>query len=310
MRSRLAQGLLRLLPPHGFTLTEMMVGLALGLVVTAVAGTAFLLCRAAYLATAERALLEERGQRALSILSVLIRQGGWRPDPAARAPAAPAISGADDCGQPSMAAIPACAKSGIGGSDALLVRFSGSSHARERTMPDQTMIDCSGYAVAAQSLDALAEAGYVAANLVYVAAASDGEPQLLCRYPARRNGRIDGSGWTSGAMVRGVESMQIRYAMESRSGRPSGTFLRADQVSAMGDDAWHRVVAVQVALALRLERRGAATAGIPATTAYAYVDNAMADVIDRLAGHDRNAWRIFATTIRLRNAPRCQETLC
>ena len=310
MRSRLAQGHFRRLPANGFTLTEMMVGLALGLVVTAIAGTAFLLCRAAYLATAERVLLEERGQRALSILSLLIRQGGWRPDPAAKAPAQPAISGADDCGQPSIAAIPGCGKPGIAGSDALLVRFSGSSHAREGTLPDQTMIDCSGYAVAAHSLDASADANYVAANLVYVATASDGEPQLLCRYPARRNGRIDGSGWTSGAMVRGVESMQIRYGMDKRGGRQPDTFLRADQVSAMGEDAWHRVVAVQVALAVRLERRGVTPASIPATTANAHVDNAMADVVDRLPGHGRNTWRIFATTIRLRNAPHCQETLC
>jgi type IV pilus assembly protein PilW len=310
MRSRLALGHLRNLPARGFTLTEMMVGLALGLVVTAVAGTAFLLCRAAYLDTAERALLEERGQRALSVLSLLIRQGGWRPDPAARAPAQPAISGADDCGQPSLAAIPGCGKPGIAGSDALLVRFSGSGQARDATMPDQTMIDCSGYAVAAPGPQASADASYVAANLVYVAAASDGEPQLLCRYPARRNGRIDGSGWTSGAMVRGVESMQIRYGLDKRGGSQPDTFLRADQVSAMGEDAWHRVAAVQVALAFRLPRRGPTPAGMQATSANAHGDNAMADVVDRLPGDGRNTWRIFATTIRVRNTPVCQESLC
>ncbi|CAG9175349.1 hypothetical protein LMG23992_02935 [Cupriavidus laharis] len=309
MRSRLANGHRRHPRANGFTLTEMMVGLALGLVVTAVAGTAFLLCRAAYLATAERALLEERGQRALNVLSILIRQSGWLPDPAGKA-APPAISGADDCGQPSMAAVPGCGKPGIAGSDALLVRFNGSGQPRDASMPDQTMIDCSGYAVAAQGAEASANAGYVAANLVYVATASDGEPQLLCRYPARRNGRIDDSGWTSGAMVRGVESMQVRYGINRRGGRQPDIFLRADQVTAMGDDAWSRVVAVQVALALRLERSGATPAGMPATTANAHVDNAMADVIDRLPGHSRNTWRIFATTIRLRNAPHCQETLC
>lgn len=305
MRPRHAHGHIRNLQANGFTLPEMMVGLALGLVVVSVAGAAFLLCRAAYLATAERAMLEERGQRALSILSILIRQGGWLPDPAGNAPIQPAITGADDCGQPSMAVIPGCARPGIAGSDALLVRFNGSGHARDASLPDQTMIDCSGYAVGAQGPDASAGADYVAANLIYVGTAGDGEPQLLCRYPARRNGRIDGSGWTSGALVRGVESMQIRYGIGKRGGTQPDAFLRADQVSAMDEDAWHRVVAVQVALAFRLERRGAT----PAAT-QAAIDNAMADVVDRLPGHGRDTWRIFATTLRLRNTPHCQETLC
>lgn len=289
----------------GFTLTETMVGLALGLLVTAVAGTAFLLCRAAYLAAAERTLLEERGQRALNILSTLIRHSGWVPDATGKAPAQPAISGADDCGQPSIATVPACGKSGLTSSDALLVRFSGSGQAVDASLPDQTMIDCSGYAVAARKSDSPADTSYVTANLLYVASASDDEPQLLCRYPARRNGRIDGSGWTSGAIVRGVESMQIRYGVDTRGNRFPDTFLRADQVTAMGEDTWHRVVAVQVALALRLERRGAAPSGMQVTGA-----GAMADLYDRLSGHGRYTSRIFATTVRLRNAPRCQETLC
>ncbi|MGN5480639.1 PilW family protein [Cupriavidus basilensis] len=312
MKPRLAIGHLGDPRADGFTLTETMVGLTLGLIVTAVAGTALLLCRAAYLATAGRMLLEERGQRALNVLSTLVRQSGWvaDADAAGKAPEPPAISGADDCGQPSMAAVPGCGKAGIAGSDALLVRFSGSGQARDAALPDQTMIDCSGYAVAAQGADPSAEASYVTSNLVYVAMASDGEPQLLCRYPARRNGRIDGSGWTSGALVRGVESMQIRYGIDTRGGRLPDTFLRADQVSAMGEDAWHRVLAVQVALAFRLERRGgAAAAAMPATGTEAHAGNAIADAIDRLPGHGRYTWRIFATTIRLRNA-RCQETLC
>ncbi|MFC4524090.1 PilW family protein [Cupriavidus pinatubonensis] len=290
---------------EGFTLTETMVGLALGLLVTAVAGTAFLLCRAAYLSAAERTLQEERGQRALNILSALIRQSGWVPDATGMSPAQPAISGADDCGQPSIATVPACGKSGVTGSDALLVRFSGSGQAIDASLPDQTMIDCSGYAVAARKSDSPAGAGYVTANLLYVATASDDEPQLLCRYPARRNGRIDGSGWTSGAIVRGVESMQIRYGVDSRGDRLPDTFLRADQVTAMGDDTWHRVVAVQIALAVRLGRRGAAQSGMQVAGA-----GAMTDLYDRLPPQGRYTSRIFATTVRLRNAPRCQETLC
>lgn len=304
--------------PRGFSLVELMVGMTLGLIASAAAGAAFLNAHAAYLATTDRVLVEERGQRALAILSMLLRQSGWPGEPAstgtALAAAPPAVSGADNCGQPAMAVVPACAKAAVGQSDALLVRFSGSGLPAAPAQPDDTMTDCSGYPVAGSAAGAAgtaASAGYVAENLLYVAAGADGAPQLLCRYPARRNGVIDGSGWTSGALVRGVESLQLRYGLDlDHDGRPE-RFETAAAIPQLGDAAWQRVVAVQIAIAVRGDRAGSATP-VPGsgTDTLALPGTAAADLPPAAPAQAGSARRVFAATVRLRNAPRCEETLC
>ncbi|MCO4861601.1 PilW family protein [Cupriavidus sp. WGlv3] len=302
--------------PRGFSLVELMVGMTLGLIASAAAGAAFLNAHAAYLAATDRVLIEERGQRALAILSTLLRQSGWPGEPASgmAATALPAVSGADNCGQPAIAAVPACARAAVGQSDALLVRFSGSGLPAAPAQPDDTMTDCSGYAVAAIATGAAATApaaSYVAENLLYVAAGADGVPQLLCRYPARRNGLIDGSGWTSGALVRGVESLQLRYGLDlDQDGRPD-RFETASAIPAPGDAAWQRVVAVQIALAVRGDRPGSATpVRGSATDTLSLPGTAAADLPPATPAQAGTARRVFAATVRLRNAPHCEETLC
>jgi type IV pilus assembly protein PilW len=303
--------------PRGFSLVELMVGMTLGLIAAVAAGAIFLATHAAYLTTTDRVLIEERGQRALAILATLLRQSGWPGEPAsgsaiaALSAALPAVSGADNCGQPASAAVPACAKAAVGHSDAVLVRFSGSGLPAAPAQPDGTMTDCSGYPVAARLGGADAAAGYVAENLLYVAAGADGVPQLLCRYPARRNGLIEGSGWTSGALVRGVESLQVRYGLDmDQDGRPE-RFETASAIRALGDDAWQRVVAVQIAVAVRGDRPGSARP-VPGSGAdpEPAPGTAVADLPPAAPTQAATARRVFATTVRLRNAPRCQETLC
>ncbi|MDQ0141642.1 PilW family protein [Cupriavidus necator] len=300
---------------RGFSLIELMVGMALGLIAAAAAGATLLAAHAAYLTTSDRVLVEERGQRALAILSTLLRQSGWPGEPASASAALPfappAVSGADNCGQPAIAAVPACAKAAIGQSDALLVRFSGGGLPSAPAQPDDTMTDCSGYPVAARVAGAEATAAYVAENLLYVAAGADGVPQLLCRYPARRNGLIDGSGWTSGALVRGVESLQLRYGLEINQDGRAEHFKTASAVLALGDAGWQRVVAVQIAIAVRGDRPGSA-APVRGSGAdpLALAGTAAGDLASAATAPAGTARRIFTATVRLRNAPRCQETLC
>ncbi|MDK3024959.1 PilW family protein [Cupriavidus taiwanensis] len=305
--------------PRGFSLVELMVGMTLGLIAAAAAGAAFLAAHAAYLAATDRVLIEERGQRALAIVAALLRQSGWpgEPSPGSNGAGLPVVSGADNCGQPAMAAVPACAKAAVGQSDALLLRFSGSGLPSAPAQPDDTMTDCSGYPVAARlagvagAAGAEPTAGHVAENLLYVAAGADGVPQLLCRYPSRRNGLIDGSGWTSGALVRGVESLQVRYGLDlDQDGWPE-RFEPASAIPALGVDAWQRVVAVQVAIAVRGDRPGSATP-VRASGAdpLAPAGTAPGDLPPAAAAQSGTARRVFAATVRLRNAPRCEETLC
>lgn len=293
----------------GLALVETMVGLAIGLAVILTAATAFHAAHRAQRTLADRVLLEERGERALAVIAGLIRQSGWPPELAD--PALPALVAQDDCGQPRLDVALACGRSGIAASDALLVRFGGAGRADDATRADGTVTDCSGFPVAAQQADAPPGAGHVAANLLYVAAATDGEPQLLCRYPSRRDGQINNQTWTSGALVRGMESLQFRFGIDNDGDERVDAFVRAADLHAQGAPAWRRVRVVQVALRLRGERhvRAWATDASAPVVPAASSNNAVAD-LPAVPDATRHVMRqVFATTVRLRNLP-CGETLC
>jgi len=288
----------------GFALTETLVALLLGLIASAAAAAAFHAGLLAYRTIVDVILLEERGQRALAIIGALVRQAGW-PNMAPQA-GPPVIAGRDNCGQPQVGPTPACGRGGPNGSDAVLIRFSGSGSRADPSLADGSMVDCSGSPVAAQWAGKLAP-DYIATNLLYIATDADGEPQLMCRYPARRQGRIDGNGWTSGALVRGAEAMQLRYGIDANGdGRPDA-FLTATELQAQPNAAWQGVVAIQVALRLRGQQPDfpALTTGLPPGP-----NRALADLGATSPARPARMRRTFATTIRLRNPPPCKETLC
>lgn len=301
---------------RGWSLVELMVGLLLGLIVTAAAGAAFHGAQAAYGAAVEHMLLEQRGQFALDVLAQQIRHSGWNAFPAAGGAPPPPLIGHDDCGQPGIDDVPTCGRAGIGASDALLLRFAAPSE------PDPAMTDCSGFPVA--SAPTVGRAGALAAatapspqsvaNLFYIAAGTDGEPQLLCRYRSRRAGELAGSGWTSGALVSGVETMQFRYGVDTGGDGKADAYLRADEVAALGRAAWGKVLAVQIALVLR-SQRSLPSAGPTSTRSLAllpprFSGDSGADIAFVPVTRPEAMRRVFATTVRLRNAPRCEETLC
>ncbi|WP_026035921.1 PilW family protein [Cupriavidus sp. BIS7] len=272
---------------HGFTLTGTMVGVALGMTAMLAAFATWQVMRDAYASVADSIELEERGQRALAIVAHAVRQAGWVPAQVALAAAHPApvapMEGRDDCGAPYIDGTLHCGRSGFRGSDALLVRFSGSGRVVDPTMADGTMTDCSGYPLPAKAVvatDALPP-HHAATNLFYIGTGSDGVPQLLCRYPRRVGSRVQSTTYTSGTLVRGVESMQLRFGMDNDGGVE---FLDEQAAAAQQDDAiWHRVNVVQITLVLRGQR--------PTT--------------DR-----ETRRRVFATTVRLRNPSPCRVATC
>lgn len=242
---------------RGLSLVELLVGLVLGLLVMGLAAVTFQALQAAYRLAVDRILLEERGQRALAAVAHLVRHAGWRPADAPALPpgAPPVLSGRDDCGQPAIGQALSCGRRATGASDALMVRLSGSAQGSDPTVPDGTMTDCGGYPLAMQAVDEAGApvAGHAAANLLYLGVGNDGEPQLLCRYPSRRAGRALAGAWTSGALVRGVETLQFRYGVDRDGDGAVDDFLSAAEIED-GGAAWNQVRAVQVAMVLRGER--------------------------------------------------------
>ncbi|GJG96629.1 PilW family protein [Cupriavidus pauculus] len=301
----------------GFTLAGTMVGIALGLIATLAALTSFQLMRDAYANVVDGMLIEELGQRALSVLAHAIRQAGWIPAHVALAPAhptpAPPLEGRDDCAQPTFRTHMQCARAGVLRSDALLVRMSGSGLAADPTLSDGTMSDCGGYALPARAArhgDA-ALPFHASTNFFYIGRASDGVPQLLCRYPSRLGGRVNAATQTAGTLVRGVETMQLRYGVDVDDDGRIDRFVPARAWHTQGSAGWHRVRAVQIALVVRGDRPTVAPSTsqrltlLPSTGPDDADDQVFVPATDP---HLRR--RVFATTVRLRNPSPCRESLC
>jgi type IV pilus assembly protein PilW len=271
----------------GFTLAGTMVGVALGAIAMLAALATWQVVRDAYASVADGIEIEERGQRALAIIGHAIRQAGWIPAQVALAPTHPApqppLEGRDDCGTPSIADGLLCGRRGFNRSDALLVRFSGSGRATDPSLADGTMADCGGYPLPAKTVgdgDVPAQ-HHAATNVFYVGTGSDNVPQLLCRYPRRSDNRAMAAAYTSGTLVRGVESMQLRFGVVNHD--DTRAVVDAHELARHGQLAWHRVRAVQITLVIRGQRP--------------------------TVGHEPRR-KTFATTVRLRNPSSCRETPC
>nr|WP_315592600.1 PilW family protein [uncultured Cupriavidus sp.] len=303
---------------QGFTLVGMMVGVSLGMIVTLAALAMFQVVRAGYASVVDGVLIEERGQRALAIMSHAIRQAGWIPVHVAQAAAHPApaapLEGRDDCANPSIGAELRCTRAGVLGSDALLVRVSGSGLANDPTLPDGTMSDCGGYALPARAVrsDNGPADHHAASNLFYIGIASDGVPQLLCRYPRREGNRVRTDAYTAGTLVRGVEVMQLRYGVDTDDDGRIDRFVPARSLQGQPHAGWHRVRAVQIAVVIRGERPTASPSSSQTLTLLpAQASDGQNDALSFVPTmHPELRRRVFATTIRLRNPSPCREAIC
>lgn len=301
----------------GFTLAGMMVGVALGMLAMLAVLACLQVVRDAYASVVDSVLIEERGQRALAIVSHAIRQAGWIPAhvalaPAHAAPASP-VEGRDDCALPWLQSGLQCGRSGVHASDALLVRVSGSGLAADPTLPDGTMTDCGGYPLPARAVAAEGSRPpyHASANLFYIGTGGDGVPQLLCRYPSRQGNRVRSDAHTAGTLVRGVETMQLRYGVDIDGDGALDRFVPADAWHAQGPAGWHRVRAVQIALVVRGDRPTLAPGTVQTLRLFPMDGTDTADAYTfQPTTHPRLRRRAFLTTVRLRNPSPCQEALC
>lgn len=287
-------------PASGITLTSMLVGLTLGLAAMAMAFNLLLLARTAYATVAEQTLIEEKGQQALDILTSQLRHAGWA-SPARVESAVAALVVLGNCEQVTPGDVPACRSTGTYGSDALQIRFAGSGLPAEPALPDDTIIDCAGYGVPDSRTPP--GSGPAGLSLFYIGRATDGEPQLLCRYPARQGNRMVEGQWTSRSLIRGVELMRVRLGIDDDGdGTPDRTLDPAAMPAAPG--GWRHVVAVHLALVVRAERNGSAPAGAP------IVLFRNPDATFTPSEHPQRLRQLFATTIQLRNPSPCESTPC
>ena len=298
----------------GMTLIELMIGLVLGLLLVAFTGAAFIAQSNTTRAADESSRLQETARIAITTLERTIRMAGFVAyGEGTSAPvgfcAATATTTDSAAGDPPVLGPFIEGRSGTGhleNSDRLVLRFYGAGPASSAN-GDGSVRDCRGIAVPGQPSNNTV-------NTFYVDRDPDNEPALFCGV------RVPGSAAASTrqAMIPGVESFQVLFAVTDGTSSEPRRLLNADEVS-----DWRRVVAVKISVMLRgdIGSRSSADGGL--NSAQSYYDMFDSDYTNRVGSGDAGAKfspstvltaaerlrlrRVFSSTIELRNSP---ATIC
>lgn len=179
---------------------------------------------AAFVSQQQSALLQENGRYAINIITRALLQLSYvdhslTPEPDMLL----AIEGQDNAG--------------VNGSDVLTLHFAGSGLIADGNA-DGNIVNCAGFAVAST----LPDQGW---SIFYVARNGQSEPELRCEYHGS-------NGWSSQALVAGVESFQVLYGVDTDADGIVNQYLNATSMAAQS--LWSQVVALRIALLLRAER--------------------------------------------------------
>ncbi|TFW20893.1 PilW family protein [Duganella callida] len=289
-------------PQRGWSVAEFMVAMVLGLLLCLLASGLLAASGSNYRNHHENAWLEEGGRHALQIMAQSVRQAGyvnWDRDtaPPELEPDTPAaIDGLDaaSIGRNSEG-ISVPLPSVANGSDVLAVRFSGAGGG---STGDGSSLNCAGFGVAGDTR---------AWSIFYLATDDGGENELRCKYRSA-------GGWGADAIVRGVDSFQVLYGLDTdvpADGVPN-TYLNASAIRALdaaapAEQHWKRVCSVRLALLLHGEHN---TRADTVDTRFDLFGPAYADGRDigtqlqesRLPPSQRlRARKVFSMTVALRN---------
>ena len=299
---------------RGFSLIELMVALVISLLVLVATVSFYLMTRSTYTTIDDSSNLEERGQFALGVITRALRQTAFSPpntsgggmiqlaqsDP-------PMISGVDGCDNPAdveslSQTVPASCKNTMvdKNNDALEVRFFGSGTAANPTVPDNSMVDCSGQGVASPTSIDLA-ASQRGLSIFFVQTDSTGS-YLACKFRQRDSTGAATTTFATQQLVPGVESLQFLYGVSVDGDAVPDVFKRATDMSTTD---WQNVYAVKVALVVRADNASADVgSGAQKFTLfgkqYTYVDGTY-----QATANTQMARRLFTATVQTRNYMTC-----
>lgn len=255
----------------GFTLVELMVAMAVGLLVVLAALAALLVARSGFSNVDAASQLRDNGRFVSLLINRLAVQSGFKdvyeaarlPDP--DSPPAPAITGFSNARVRTdtldRATLFTPAEPGYG-SDVLIMRFQPAKlyPDKDGKLTDQAMIDCFGYAP--KDIDLNTNEG-VFFSAFSVGVDVTGEPALMCT--RSENGVAP---YSTSSLVRGVEVFKVLYGVDSgvspnavpdpAASLDSVTkrYLTADQMIVPGDEDatkenWRRVRSLRIGMVLR-----------------------------------------------------------
>ena len=305
---------------RGISITELLVAVAIGTLVTLLAVSVMASASTSYIAHTEAAQVDDAGRFAIATLERAARQTGFanqeREDAAGEAAAAapPSLAGLDAASLPSdSAALANALPAAVNGSDVLALRFTGSGSGSG----DGSATTCAGFSVGA---------GQDGWSIFYVGKSAKGEPELRCKYRGANN-------WSAEALVAGVDSFQVLYGVDTDAvpdgqanqyvtasaiaARDAALVLDGDTDSARAREQmrktwWKRVASIKVSLVLHGAQRSRGGGGPSVFDLFgaAYSRAAGADVGVRIDKADmalplrERERRAFSSIILLRNQAR------
>ncbi len=249
---------------QGLTLIELLVSLVLMLLVTIASVALFNVSSSSYRTVDAGQELQDNARFAMEVLAQAARSAGFqdRTGPSSDGkyyadsifgPALPIqawrVEGANNANIATIAqlnggltATPFGSNNGYNQSDSLVVRFFGATSPTDVTKPDGTMMDCSGRRIPYPT--GPADLGISAFSVNVVA----GEPELQC---ASYN--PDGGAVSTTSIIRGVESFQVMYGLDTNGDEIADRWVSADSAwnSATALPNWNNVVAMRVGMVLR-----------------------------------------------------------
>lgn len=254
----------------GYTLLELVIAMALGLVVTAGAVSLYTAQRRAFEYASNAMRIREAGLTALTLIGQQMQMAGFVPADIARYDGPPALFGCSG-GRPTGAAdSPVCTKLSSG-SDGVVLRYVGDTVSTWPSTSRQPT-DCLGQAVT-DNTAVPADQGVLVVNRYFASVStSSGEPELYCEG--------NGSAGSAQPLVEGVERVRIRYWLAGA--------LDAMDASAVSADQWPQIVAVDLCVLVR---------GAPQGQRSRYVD---CDGVSTL-GADLRPRQAFSRRVALRN---------
>jgi type IV pilus assembly protein PilW len=314
---------------RGLSLVELLVAMALMAVVTLAAVSLYTSATQSYRTVDANQELQSKARFAFEVITQAVRVAGYEDKvgrvgdvddpansawvgrvfyPASVASAPYALRGFDNSAIISTSVLNdlgADGEAGMGGlsqSDSLAVRFYGSGLATSGETADGSMVDCMGRAWAYPQTNAVADIGLSLFQIRTTA----GEPELHCVYQERGAPPSATVTRRSEPIVRGVESLQFAYALDTDAAADAlnypNSWRNAADLSAAD---WPRVRWVRVGMVIRGER-GSAPQGVGTLKQIFPLGE---DFVAGKTGigygyndpNDTRLRRAFVTTIQLRN---------
>lgn len=254
----------------GLTLVELLVSLAMSLLVVMAASSFFLGSSRSRATQDDMGQLQDNARFATEMITKAIQQAGYqnyiagtagasnRREVAAASDGEPDIRGYNNtaAGTSTNNGTHNTSANRVNNSDTLVVRYQGSG-----SPADGSMIDCLGRSQAAPTTP-----GDRAFSIFEVRQPTgSAEPELRCKYF-----NVSTGSFSVEPIVRGVETLQFMYGLDTDGDSFVDKWLNASEVSPTGSTNpaadWARVSSVRVGMVLRSPNRVAVTTGVGSAT--------------------------------------------